>query len=83
MFSTYDSLFPSNDFGMSAEEERAALEERKRLNEEYLASLPELNGRLYSNLSPHEQTLAQHYTKRVSFEPDGNGDFVVLVNTGN
>ncbi|HDO2702016.1 TPA: hypothetical protein P2339_002493 [Salmonella enterica subsp. enterica serovar Typhimurium] len=80
MFSTYDSLFPEEDFGLTAEEEQALREERKRLNEEYLTSLPALNGRLYSELSSHEKTLAQHYTKRVSFEPDGNDDFRVLVN---
>lgn len=79
-FSTDDSLFPEDDFCMSAEEEQAAVEERKRKNEEYLASLPALDGRLYSELSYHEKTLTHHYTKRVSFEPDGNGDFTVLIN---
>ncbi|MHC0466962.1 hypothetical protein [Kosakonia cowanii] len=83
MFSTYDQLFPEDDFGMSAEEEQALREERKRLNGEYIASLPALNGRLYSGLSHHEKTLALHYTKRVSFEPDGNGDFTVLINADN
>ncbi|EGH3123351.1 hypothetical protein J9R05_004759 [Salmonella enterica] len=80
MFTTADSLFPMEDFGMSDEEERAAREERKRLNGEYVASLPALDGRLYSELTSHEKTLTHHYTKRVSFEPDGNGDFRVLVN---
>ncbi|EDQ2876723.1 hypothetical protein AAP54_10225 [Salmonella enterica subsp. enterica] len=80
MFSTADSLFPMEDFGMSDEEERAAREERKRLNGEYVASLPALDGRLYSELTSHEKTLTHHYTKRVSFEPDGNDDFRVLVN---
>ncbi|EGT4357312.1 hypothetical protein ACN5OL_004213 [Cronobacter sakazakii] len=83
MFSTDDSLFPATDFGMTAEEEQALREERKRLNGEYVASLPALDGRLYSELSSHEKTLTHHYTKRVSFKPDGNGDFLVLVNTGN
>ncbi|MFP2268019.1 hypothetical protein [Citrobacter braakii] len=80
IFSTYDSLFPAEDFGLTVEEEQALREERKRLNEEYLTSLPALNGRLYSELSSHEKTLAQHYTKMVSFEPIGNDDFRVLVN---
>ncbi|HCW0180239.1 TPA: hypothetical protein OW286_003620 [Citrobacter freundii] len=83
VFSTDDDLFPAADLGMTAEEEQALREERKRLNEEYLASLPALNGRVYSALSHHEKTLAQHYTKRVSFEPDGNGDFTVLINADN
>lgn len=83
VFSTDDDLFPAAVFGMTAEEEQALREERKRLNGEYLASLPALNGRLYSALSHHEKTLAQHYTKRVSFEPDGNGDFTVLINADN
>ena len=83
IFTTNSKLFTEADFGMTAEEERVVREERKRLNGEYVASLPALDGRLYSELSSHEKTLTHHYTKRVSFKPDGNGDFVVLVNTGN
>lgn len=83
MFTTDSELFPTYDFGMSPEEEQAARDERKRLNAEYIASLPDLNGRLYSSLSSRELTLAHHYTKSVSYEPDGNGDFRVLVNADN
>ncbi|WP_426768804.1 hypothetical protein [Erwinia aphidicola] len=83
MFTTASVLFPATDFSMTAEEEQAAREENKRLSTEYVASLPALDGRLYSALSSHEKALAQHYTKQVGFKPDGNGDFVVKVNAGN
>lgn len=79
MFTTDSVLFPETDFGMTAEEERVVREDRKRLNGEFVASLPSLDGRLYSELSSHEKTLAQHYTKRVSFKPDGNGDFTIRI----
>lgn len=80
MFTTDSALFPEINNRMSAEEKRAALEERKRLNGEYVASLPALDGRLYSALSAHEKTLTHHYTKRVSFEKEGTDDFRVRVN---
>lgn len=83
MYTTASVLFPATDYNLTAEEKQAAREENKRLSAEFVASLPVLDGRLYSSLSSHEKTLAQHYTKQVRFKPDGNGDFVVLVNAGN
>ncbi|WP_336709123.1 MULTISPECIES: hypothetical protein [unclassified Cedecea] len=79
MFTTDDELFPARDLGLSDEEERALEEETEQLDRQYQASLPALNGRLYSDLTAHEKMLAWHYTKRVSFEPAGNGDFLVKV----
>lgn len=79
MFGTADQLFGLDDLGMSDEEIRAAAERDATLNVEYLASLPALAGRRWSSLSEYEQLLARHYSDRVSFTPDGEGDFVVQV----
>lgn len=83
MKTTDEILFPQIKSGMTADEKQAAQEERKRLDGEYVASLPALDGKLYSVLSSHELDLTHHYRKRVSFEPVGNGDFVVRVSAGN
>ena len=79
MFGTSDVLFEEDDFGMTEEERRAAVLRERQQDAAYRAELPALEGRLYSTLSQHEQTLARHYDDRVSFTPDGKGDFVVQV----
>jgi len=77
----YEDLFTQwkDDFGMTAEDRKESAERDKRLDADYRASLPLLQDRLYSSLTTREQTLARHYSDRVSFTPDGQGDFVVQV----
>jgi len=79
MFGTSDVLFEEDDFGMTDEERRAAVIRESQQDAAYRAELPALHGRLYGALSQHEQILARHYDDRVSFTPDGKGDFVVQV----
>lgn len=79
MFGTSDVLFEEDDFGMTDEERRAAVLRERQQDAAYRAELPALDGRLYYTLSQHEQTLARHYDDRVSFTPNGKGDFVVQV----
>lgn len=79
MFGTSDVLFEEDDFGMTEEERRAAVLRERQQDAAYRAELPALDGRLYYTLSQHEQILARHYDDRVSFTPDGKGDFLVQV----
>ncbi|KEY40000.1 hypothetical protein [Pantoea agglomerans] len=79
VFGTYSDLFEADDLGMTAEDRKESVERDKRLDADYRASLTLLQDRLYSSLTTREQTLARHYSDRVSFTPDGQGDFVVQV----
>lgn len=81
MFGPADQLFESVDLGASDEEIRAAAERDTHLNVEYQINLKELTGRRWSSLSEHEQLLAHHYSDRISFTPDGEGDFTVQVDS--
>lgn len=79
MISTHDELFQEDDFGRTDEDRKDPAARYKQLDADYRAGLPLLHGRLYSALTRLEQTLARHYGDRVSFTPDGQGDFVVQV----
>ena len=79
MFGTADQLFGMQDVGMSDEEIRAAAERDAKLDVEYKASLPKLAGRLWSTLSEHEQVLARHYSDKIGFKPNGQGEFEVCM----
>ncbi|EAA5259344.1 hypothetical protein DP804_23125 [Salmonella enterica subsp. enterica] len=58
---------------------RAAAERDTVREVEYRAMLPALHGRQYGTLNPQEKALANRYSDRVSFTPDGQGDFTVVV----
>lgn len=75
-----DVLFDLEDLAINGEEIRNQIEREKQQDTDYQAVLPTLNGRKFATLSLHEQALARHYEDRVSFTPDGVGDFTVLVN---
>lgn len=79
VISTHDELFQEDDFGLTDEDRKDPAARYRQLDADYRASLHLLHGRLYSALPPLEQTLARHYGDRVSFTPDGQGDFVVQV----
>ena len=61
------------------EDIRAAAERDTVREVEYRAALPALHNRQFSTLNQHEKALAQLYSDRVSFTPDGVGDFLVKV----
>lgn len=79
VYGTFSELFKEDDFSMTGEDGQDPEARDRQLDADYRASLPLLHGRLYSALTDLEQTLARHYGDRVSFTPDGQGDFVVQV----
>ncbi|MGF2402338.1 hypothetical protein ACQUTF_21160 [Enterobacter cloacae] len=70
-------LFSLTDENATDEDIRAAAKRDTVREVEYRAALPALQNRQFSTLSQHEKALAQLYCDRVSFTPDGAGDFVV------
>lgn len=75
-------LFSLTEENAPDEDSRAAAERDTVREVEYRAALPALHNRLFSTLSQHEKALAQLYSDRVTFTPDGAGDFVVSVTEG-
>ena len=75
-------LFSLTEEDATDEDIRAAAERDTVREVEYRAALPALHNRQFSTLSQHEKALAQLYSDRVSFTPDGAGDFVVSVTEG-
>ncbi|SNY79796.1 hypothetical protein [Enterobacter sp. CC120223-11] len=78
VFGPAAQLFTADDFDMNEDELRAARAHDKDLARQYRESLPALDGRAYSTLNDHEQSLALYYTSHISFTPDGQGDFTVV-----
>ena len=70
-------LFSLTEENATDEDIRAAAERDTVREVEYRAALSALQHRQFSTLSQHEKALAQLYSDRVSFTPDGAGDFVV------
>lgn len=70
-------LFSPTEENATDEDIRAAAERDTVREVEYRAALQALQNRQFSTLSQHEKALAQLYSDRVSFTPDGAGDFVV------
>ncbi|PWK94624.1 hypothetical protein C7431_110120 [Pantoea allii] len=79
MYGTFSELFYDEDFDTTDEDRKAPEARDRQRDADYRAGLPLLHGRLYSALNGHEQMLARHYDRLVSFTPDGQGDFVVQV----
>nr|WP_261905585.1 hypothetical protein [Escherichia coli]CAH8250734.1 Uncharacterised protein [Escherichia coli] len=75
-------LFSLTEEDATDEDIRAASERDTVREVEYRAVLPALHNRQFSTLSQHEKALAQLYRDRVTFTPDGAGDFVVSVTEG-
>jgi len=69
-------LFSLTEEDATDEDIRAAAERDTVRGVEYRAAL---HNRQFSTLSQHEKALAQLYSDRVSFTPDGGGDFVTSV----
>lgn len=80
-----DRLFARTEGDAGDEDMRAAAERDTVREVEYRAELPTLHGRPYNTLSPREKALANLYISDssdscgVSFTPDGQGDFTVVV----
>lgn len=70
-------LFSLTDEEAGDEDIRAAAERDTAREVEYRVALPALQDRQFSTLSQHEKALTQLYSDRVSFTPDGAGDYVV------
>lgn len=70
-------LFSLTEENATDEDIRATAERDTVREVEYQTALPALQNRQYSTLSQHEKALAQFYSDRVHFTPDGKGDFVV------
>ncbi|ELY2498069.1 hypothetical protein ROL03_20030 [Cronobacter sakazakii] len=73
------SMFSQTDEDASDEEIRAAAERDTHREVEYRHALPALQDRTFSSLSTHEKALINLYSDRISFTPDGSGDFVIQV----